>query len=360
MKKYIFLFSLVLFSFSLLAQEDGQVRTSSYFHFTGTIGKSLNITADLTIVNDTAISGYYSYDSYGIPIMLRGKIFLDNEVQLYEYNKEWEKTAELKGFFEQSKITGTFQNLKTNKKFPFIFNVSADPSCMAFKGYSLCNKKYLNNSNAGPVCTVNYNVLFPEKYKNKVVQDSVFIYIKNTYFSGSLINDPVKLLNDNADSAFASYLTTNSDTINMGNALFMLSWDFDEDVKVIYNANDILSLEFSAYYYTGGAHGGYGSIFKNIDLKSGKTILLKDLLKPGYQDALSSIITKALKQQYGMTETTKLSDNGFFVETIDPSSNFYLTKKGIGFVYNPYEIACYANGMIDIFVPFSDMEAIVK
>jgi len=349
----------MLFSFSLFSQDMGQVRISSYYHYTGTIGKNLNITADLTIVNDTSISGYYSYDMYGIPIILRGKISSNNEMQLFECNKDWDKTAELYGVFTQSKITGTFHNLKTNKKFLLTLNATSDAGSMAFKGYSLSSQKFLYKV-GGPVCTVNYTALFPEKFASKVVQDSVFACIKNTFFTGSTTNDPVQLLNNFADSAFASYINSNADTTNMGSVPYMLSWDFDEDVKVTYNTNDILSLEFSAYYYTGGAHGGYGSIYKNINLRTGKNISLDDILKPGYKDTLSAIITKTLRKQYGIPESAILSDNGFFVETIDPSSNFYLTKKGIGFVYNPYEIASYANGMIDIFIPFSEMTTIVK
>ena len=33
--------------------------------------------------------------------------------------------------------------------------------------------------------------------------------------------------------------------------------------------------------------------------------------------------------------------------------NFYLDDKGIHFIYDPYEIDCYAAGTIDIFVPYT-------
>lgn len=34
------------------------------------------------------------------------------------------------------------------------------------------------------------------------------------------------------------------------------------------------------------------------------------------------------------------------------TENFYLDDCGIHFIYNPYEIDCYAAGTIDIFVPW--------
>lgn len=360
MKKSSLLLILLLFSTAIFSQDNTYIRSSQYFHYTGTVSKNLSITADLTIINDTSISGYYSYNNYGVPILLRGKIFTDKKILLYEYDHDWQKTAELKGIFDQSKITGTFLNLKTNKKSPFLFHISDNANSIIFKGFSYYNKKYIKPINDGPSCTINYNVLYPEKISNNAVYDSITSCIKNTFFSGSLVNDPVKLLYNCADSAFATFFESNPDTTNLDNMLYMQSWDYDEDVRIIYNTNDILSIEFFAYYYTGGAHGGYGSIYRNIDLKTGKTISLDDILKTGYKDELSEILTKSLRKQYGMNEKDILADNGFFVEKIDPSSNYYLTNKGIGFVYNPYEIASFANGTIDIFVPFSEIANIVK
>ena len=34
------------------------------------------------------------------------------------------------------------------------------------------------------------------------------------------------------------------------------------------------------------------------------------------------------------------------------TENFYIDEKGIHFVYEPYEIHCYAAGIIDILVPY--------
>ena len=35
------------------------------------------------------------------------------------------------------------------------------------------------------------------------------------------------------------------------------------------------------------------------------------------------------------------------------TENFYLDDRGIHFIYDPYEIDCYAAGTIDIFVPWN-------
>jgi hypothetical protein len=42
-------------------------------------------------------------------------------------------------------------------------------------------------------------------------------------------------------------------------------------------------------------------------------------------------------------------------DTIPVNGNFYLTAKGIGFEYNPYEIGPYVLGGIPFFFPYSQV-----
>jgi hypothetical protein len=54
-----------------------------------------------------------------------------------------------------------------------------------------------------------------------------------------------------------------------------------------------------------------------------------------------------------------LADAGFFSDTIKPADNFYITRDGIGFYYNQYDIAPYASGAFDIFIPFSELNDVL-
>ncbi|HPS84855.1 MAG TPA: RsiV family protein, partial [Bacteroidales bacterium] len=54
-----------------------------------------------------------------------------------------------------------------------------------------------------------------------------------------------------------------------------------------------------------------------------------------------------------------LSDEGFFVEVVTATPNFMLSETGITFHYNIYEIASYADGSIDITVPYDAIRAII-
>ena len=42
------------------------------------------------------------------------------------------------------------------------------------------------------------------------------------------------------------------------------------------------------------------------------------------------------------------------------TDNFALTKDGLKFVYNPYEIAPYAMGQQEIVIPYSELKSLLK
>ncbi|RYF79039.1 MAG: DUF3298 domain-containing protein, partial [Chitinophagaceae bacterium] len=60
--------------------------------------------------------------------------------------------------------------------------------------------------------------------------------------------------------------------------------------------------------------------------------------------------------QFKLKPTDALTEV-LFENKIAPNDNFYITGKGIGFSYAPYEIAAYAYGEINLFIAFKDIEA---
>ena len=74
----------------------------------------------------------------------------------------------------------------------------------------------------------------------------------------------------------------------------------------------------------------------------------------------SALLEKYFRSQYGLKPTDSLAEGGLFENHIEPNDNFYLTGKGIGFTYMPYEIGPYAMGEINIFIPFREVEKYLK
>lgn len=95
-------------------------------------------------------------------------------------------------------------------------------------------------------------------------------------------------------------------------------------------------------YFPSAAHGMYGTRYINYDLDKGKVIGLTDIFTTEGIAALPGIIrSTAVKMEstIGMTDIT----------TLPADDNFYLTAGAeIVFAYQPYEVASYAQGEIQI------------
>ena len=106
--------------------------------------------------------------------------------------------------------------------------------------------------------------------------------------------------------------------------------------------------------YTGGAHGMRTTEYHNYWTKGGYELSLGDLFAEEELPQLTERIKAKLREQYGAADDEELAQRGFFPEAIAPTENFEATPGGIIFHYNPYDIACYAMGEID--VPFAREE----
>ena len=114
-------------------------------------------------------------------------------------------------------------------------------------------------------------------------------------------------------------------------------------------------------YYEGGAHGINQLITFNFDIATGKMITLADVFAPGYETQLNGVLLKALKSKTGFNSLNELKDAGYLYSMdMFPSENFILNDETITFVYNPYEIAPYALGSIELIITYSEISQILN
>ena len=119
------------------------------------------------------------------------------------------------------------------------------------------------------------------------------------------------------------------------------------------NIPSLWSYAMDVYEYTGGAHGNRYLLIQNYDLQTGNAVSEQDLFIDDYYEPLKSLLLEALIVQTDEAETKKdLRRLGYSVDDVVPNENFYVTAEGITYVYNPYEIAPYAMGCIQISLPW--------
>ena len=125
--------------------------------------------------------------------------------------------------------------------------------------------------------------------------------------------------------------------------------------------DNIISYLATIDYYEGGAHGINQLITFNFDMATGNLMTLADVFAPGYESQLKGILLKALKSKTGLNSLNELKEAGYLYSMdMFPSENFILNDETITFVYNPYEIAPYAVGSIELIITYSEVSQILN
>lgn len=119
--------------------------------------------------------------------------------------------------------------------------------------------------------------------------------------------------------------------------------DSEEQCKreMVYLDDRYLSYRIEEYCYNGGAHGSSKVTVGTLDRETGRELTLVDVCGKDGLPALESELRKAVIAKIGEENIQS---------PVKPIENFYLASDGWHFVYNEYEIACYALGAIEVVV----------
>ncbi|MFW5988053.1 MAG: DUF3298 and DUF4163 domain-containing protein [bacterium] len=113
----------------------------------------------------------------------------------------------------------------------------------------------------------------------------------------------------------------------------------DYDLK---NDNQILSIKFNYYQYTGGAHGNPYSLSYNIDLATGEDIKLVDFLED--KNLRLSQVEDLIKSKIENEPDLYFQDDYGF-QSLDEEQCYYLENGELVVYFQPYAIAPYSTGM---------------
>jgi hypothetical protein len=139
-----------------------------------------------------------------------------------------------------------------------------------------------------------------------------------------------------------------------------LNWEYSEVMEISFPASSLAQISQSREYYLGGAHGMREKKYALIDTVQARQLKLEDLIKRGSMAELHLLVEAELRTLSGIDKGTPLSQGGFFEDTPDIPENFFIDPKGFGFHWDPYEIAPYAAGPIDIVLAPKQVKNLLK
>jgi len=145
-------------------------------------------------------------------------------------------------------------------------------------------------------------------------------------------------------------------------SVYCYNYSTDTIINVENNSILILSLSYYNYTYTGGAHGYYYKKFINYDKINNKEIILDDIFINNWEMDLTRIAEYKFRKTHEIPINGNINDYGYWFDNdkFQLNNNFLLGKSGITFLYNPYDICCFAMGIQSVYIPYSDIIQLVK
>jgi len=117
--------------------------------------------------------------------------------------------------------------------------------------------------------------------------------------------------------------------------------------------DDFVSIKFWRSEYTGGVHPNSWSFTLNYDLKNEKALALSDLFKKdsNFLEVISSNSITQTKKKQGENYDPDWVKQGAG-EKIKNFGSWNITKKGLKFTFDAYQVGSYAEGAYESLVPY--------
>lgn len=143
---------------------------------------------------------------------------------------------------------------------------------------------------------------------------------------------------------------------------YSLDWEEQKMVSVIYDTPRLVSLEYYAYQFAGGAHPTTERYYRIFDKQTGERIRFADLFD-GENEGVVTILTESrFRQKHDIPLDASLSEYGFWFEErgFYIPDNLALVSDGLLVHYNPYEVAPYSEGPTRLVLPWTEIDSLVS
>jgi len=126
-------------------------------------------------------------------------------------------------------------------------------------------------------------------------------------------------------------------------------WETSNEQRVTFADASLVSIRTMGYSYTGGAHGNYGYSAQTYSSREGKMtgMAVGDLIDttPSALKGLAKLCIRDLKAQ-GASSPDDLVFDAKHLPTVN------VTRAGLQFTFDPYEVGAYAEGTYVVTVPW--------
>lgn len=139
-----------------------------------------------------------------------------------------------------------------------------------------------------------------------------------------------------------------------------IGWEAKIDGAVTYEDTNLLTIQVNSYSFTGGAHGLSTTRFLNFDKLRALEMEIAELFINPLE---FQIFAEAkFRDQENIPSVGSINATGFMFEndTFYLPQNIGFTPEGLQLIYEPYEVASYADGPIIMTIPYSEINSFLR
>ena len=98
-----------------------------------------------------------------------------------------------------------------------------------------------------------------------------------------------------------------------------------------------------------------------FDLLSGRELKIEDELKSGWYGEVKALAESSVRRQFGLKPGNPLTSPGpLSAENFELNENWFISAEGLGFYFDPYEIASFASGAIIPLIPLKKLKPMIR
>lgn len=227
-----------------------------------------------------------------------------------------------------------------------------------FKTIQVKKTVKLINGNS-PICTFNMSLAYANG-QNKSVNNA----INETLMKEILAEDSLapQAAVDSFISNYTRLYTTQTaglykNDIKNNETNKWYSFYYTLKTKVEDGAEGIICYLSDFEKYEGGPQAYHVKRWINFNKETGRRMTLSDVLKPGYEPALSQLLQKKLMEKYNFKDENALHAAGFLTNAeMYPSDNYKIMEHALVFLYNESEIAPRTAGETELTVSLDELK----
>jgi len=318
-----------------------------YAHLEGHIQDQF-YSLDLTI-SDTTVFGNYYLDDREEPLDVFGSYHVNDSLYLNESitnrftNKEDEKYNYFVGKFSNGTYSGLFITPDTTFSFEF----------KSVKKSNIVEFDFIQASDS-VVEPISQKTIAHIDFESPMVKDTQYVFLHNAIYA--LMGDTNFAGDMKGFMKRKTSLNLNEiDTASLTNMKKKPDY-YANYSDVTYNKNNRVIFSNSSMKFSNGMHESFQIKYCTVDLTTKKQLSIKDVLTQDEIQKLPSLLEQKFRSKFKLNKTEPLEKVLYYNDNRFMNGNYFITHKGIGFLYNTHEITGFSYGPIALYVLFDEIK----